>query len=117
MSTACRFSHHLSFKAFTLTVLGWHLTMSLLGKMRTAEMSANSSSTSGAKWRCQPRLDHHAFLNKNNLTITTTSGSNQNNSSTANAAVDETALVRYARLKCERSSQQSQPALDPVSGV
>lgn len=60
------------------------------------------------------RLDHHAFLNKNNLTTTTTSSSNQNNSSTANAAVDETALVRYARLKRERSSQQSQPALDPA---
>jgi len=57
------------------------------------------------------RLDRHAFL-KNNLTTTTTS--NQNKSSTANAAVDETALVRYARLKRERSSQQSQPALDPA---
>lgn len=33
--------------------------------------------------------------------------------STADAADDETALVRYARLKRERSLQQSQPALAP----
>ncbi|OAX35668.1 hypothetical protein K503DRAFT_722643 [Rhizopogon vinicolor AM-OR11-026] len=53
------------------------------------------------------RLDHHAFLNKTNSL-------NQINSSSADAAIDETALVRYARLKRERSSQQSQPALDPA---
>lgn len=58
------------------------------------------------------RLDHHTFLNKTNLSI------NQNNPSSAgDAAGDETALVRYARLKRERSLQQPQSALNPERWV
>ncbi|OJA11589.1 hypothetical protein AZE42_01956, partial [Rhizopogon vesiculosus] len=85
------------------------------------------------------RLDHNTFLNKSNLdsnpstrtvnppkrSIPTsyaygapTAGSKSpakptSSASTADPADDESSLVRYARLKRERSLQQSQPILNP----